>query len=114
MGVALHALFSKQSTSPCSYFRNEGNYFCCIFVAAVQPGDYMMNSLTHTFTSSSPADSMACLNISIEDDLLPEGDETFIVSLVLLVTPQLPVTLGQTVVTIVDNEGQLDSISSSV
>lgn len=80
----------------------------------MQPDDYIMNELTHTFTSSSPVDVMVCLTITIEDDSLSEGNEMFTVSLELMVTPTFFFPIGTTAVTIVDNEGQLNSIIFSI
>ena len=84
----------------------------CFVIVAVQPGDYAMNSMTFTFTSSSAVGSQECLPIEIEEDGLTKGDEMFTASLEILVTPTLPVLFGQTAVTIEDNEGQLHSLVS--
>lgn len=60
-----------------------------------------------TFPANSSSGDMECLNVTIIEDTLLEGDETFTVSLELL-TIGKGVQLGNSVVvvSIVDNEGK--------
>ena len=49
---------------------------------------------------------MRCLNVSIINDDDLEGDETFTVTLDIQVLPGFNVNVGQTVITINDDEGE--------
>lgn len=57
-----------------------------------------------TFTGGSPLGTMACLNVTIIDDNVIENDESFTVTLSLISTGE---SIGQTIVTIVHDEGIL-------
>ena len=71
--------------------------------SAVAGSDYEMTTMNLTFPISSMDTDTECLNITIMEDTLVEGEETFTVTL----TTGLGVTTGTdvTTVTIMDNEG---------
>ncbi len=62
--------------------------------------------MTSVFGVGSPDGTMLCVNITILDDNLIEGDELFTVRLTLI-TPTLSLGLGNTDITIMDDEGYL-------
>ena len=57
-----------------------------------------------TFTGGSVADTMMCLTVTISNDDRVENDETFLVILTLVSSG---VELGQTTVTILDDDGKV-------
>ncbi len=61
-----------------------------------------MTSVIRTFDNTNEVETMMCLTVTINDDTIIEGSETFTVTLALTSSG---VELGQTVVTIDDNEG---------
>ena len=71
--------------------------------SAVAGSDYEMTTMNLAFPISSMDNDIQCLNITIMEDTLVEGDETFAVTL----TTALGVTTGTdiTIITITDNEG---------
>ena len=74
---------------------------------AVSPDDFTELSTSLEFPAGSPEGTTRCLNITINEDTLIEGNETFSVMLTLIST-ELGVTMGNsiTTVTILDNEGK--------
>ena len=78
------------------------HYYPHFIFTATADSDYTTTSDDFTFTSSSASGSTLCLTVSIGDDSFVENDETFIVILTLMSTG---VELGQTTVTIQDDEG---------
>ena len=76
-----------------------------ILVSVVAGSDYIEVSMTLTFPAgSTDGDMIQCIDVSIEDDTVLEGEETFTVT---LTTPETYMMLGndQTEVTISDNDG---------
>ena len=77
------------------------------FITALSDTDFDSLSTTRTFSAGDGNTATACANISIEDDVLIEGDQDFAVTL-SLVTMDMGVTLGSpitTTVTIRDDDG---------
>ena len=75
----------------------------CHIVSAVAGSDYEQISAPLTFPTGSVAGDMQCVNISIVDDFLFEGDETFTVSLTVT-TPGVMEGNTSTTVTIRDDD----------
>ena len=71
------------------------------FIIATEPSDYLMNSMNTTLSS----DGMACLTVTIVPDIVSEGDETFVVSLAIVLPDASTFVITMTTVTIVDDEG---------
>ena len=69
--------------------------------------DYETVNMNLTFVVNSTDSTAQCLNVTITDDTLVEGDEIFMVTLVV-VTTGVGVTLGSnsTTILIIDNDGQ--------
>ena len=78
----------------------------CSIVSATEGTDYMALSSPQslTFNATSPDGDMRCTNITIDDDTLIEGDETFTVDLTVT-TPDVMMGNAMTTVTITDDEG---------
>ena len=75
---------------------------------AISPDDFTELSASLEFPAGSPEGTARCSNITINEDTLVEGSETFSVMLTLI-SMELGVTMGNSVttVTILDNEGRL-------
>ena len=67
--------------------------------------DYVANSATLDFATSSTNNSQHCTAVTVSDDSVFEGDETFDVILTTE-TPRVMLENDMSVVTITDNEGQ--------
>ena len=70
--------------------------------------DYTASNMGFTISMNFTDNDTRCLDVTILEDPLVEGDETFTVTLTLL-TPGLGVTTGDdiTAVAVTDNEGKL-------
>ena len=80
--------------------------FYCIVVSADSGSDYEQVSAPLTFPTGSVAGDMQCVNISIVDDVVFEGDETFTVTLTVT-TPGVMEGNTLTIVTIRDDDRKL-------
>ena len=69
---------------------------------AVSPSDYTLDTTTLTFPAEST--DMQCADITITDDDVFEGDETFTVT-ITVDTAGVIATMTMTTVTITDNDG---------
>ena len=84
--------------------------FYRIVVSAVAGSDYEQVSAPLTFPTGSVAGDMQCVNISIVDDVVFEGDETFTVTLTVT-TSGVMERNTVTIVTIRDDDRKRDLIS---
>ena len=69
---------------------------------AVSPSDYTLDTTALTFPAEST--DMQCANITITDDDVFEGDETFTLT-IDVTTAGVMATMTMTTVTITDNDG---------
>ena len=69
---------------------------------AVSPSDYTLDTTVLTFPAEST--DMQCADITITDDDVFEGDETFTVT-IIVDTAGVMTTMTMTTVTITDNDG---------
>jgi hypothetical protein len=67
--------------------------------------DYVSSSEVETFTSGSPNGSTRCVGISILDDDVLEGEQTFVLTLTTS-DPDVMIRNNVTTITIIDNEGR--------
>lgn len=75
-----------------------------MLTAAVAGSDYTSTSINLVFLVGSPADAMQCVNVTIVDDDMFEGEETFAVVLTVI-TSRVMEGITVTTVTITDDEG---------
>ena len=78
---------------------------CCLSLAsAIADADYGMANMDLTFPTNSGINNTQCLDVTITEDTVLEGAETFTVT---LTTADTVVMLGnnEITVTIIDNEG---------
>ena len=74
--------------------------------------DYEAISTTTTFAAGSTDAETQCLNVTITEDALVEGDETFIVTMTLLTTGVGVTTENDmSAITVMDNEGTTVNIN---
>ena len=78
--------------------------------SAIADADYETINMNFTFVVNSTDGDMQCMNVTINDDTLVEGDEAFSVKLNLF-TMGVFVTLRNNrtaTIIIIDNEGKID------
>ena len=73
--------------------------------------DYASVSSDEIFPSGSTDGDTACVNITILDDDILEGDHTFTVTLTTL-DPDVMLGSNEATITIIDNEGNLNECNS--